>query len=163
MGHTPKPEAPEITDLQRAFLSASENAESTRLDKERAQLEEMRRAQKVRRSQRRAARLLWSVAVLVLAMLGYVTWKDYDVTRSQQAVFTSLAASALKDEQFDRAMRYALQSYPARGHLPGLTPFSTELEGKLAGGAQSTRLHRLLKGHTRLVLSAPSAPTASAS
>ena len=54
----------------------------------------------------------------------------------------------MKDEHFDRAMRYALQAYPARGHLPGLTPFSTELEGKLAGGAQSTQLHRLLKGHT---------------
>jgi WD40 repeat protein len=35
------------------------------------------------------------------------------------------------------------------------TPFSTtELEGKLAGGAQSSRLHRLLKGPTGSVLSA---------
>jgi hypothetical protein len=41
----------------------------------------------------------------------------------------------MKEEQFDRAMRYALQAYPPRGHIPWITPFSTELEGKLAGGA----------------------------
>jgi hypothetical protein len=154
-----QPEAPDITDLQRAFLSASEEAETTRLGRERAQLEEIRRAQATTaRSQRRAGRLLWSVAALVLAMLGYVTWKDYDVARRELAFFTSLAASAPKDEQFDRVMRYALQAYPARGHLPWLTPFSTELEGKLAGGAQSTRLHRTLKGHTNAVRSAAFSP-----
>jgi len=31
------------------------------------------------RQQRRASRLLWGIAALVLAMIGYVTWKDYDV------------------------------------------------------------------------------------
>ena len=60
----------------------------------------------------------------------------------------------MHDEQFDRAMRYALQAYTARGRLPWTTPFSTELEGKLAGGALSTRLHRLLKGHDGPVQSA---------
>jgi WD40 repeat protein len=34
------------------------------------------------------------------------------------------------------------------------TPFSTELEGKLAGGAQSTRLYRLLGTHSLAVTSA---------
>jgi len=51
-------------------------------------------------------------------------------------------------------MRYALQAYPAHGRLPWTTPFSTELEGKLAGGAQSTRLYRLLNGHSERVVSA---------
>ena len=60
-------------------------------------------------------------------------------------MFTARATEALNDEHFDRAMRYALQAYPARGGLPWATPFSTELEGKLAGGALSTQLHRLLK------------------
>jgi hypothetical protein len=46
-------------------------------------------------------------------------------------------------------MRYALQAYPARGRLPWTTPFSTELESKLAGGALSTPLHRLLKPRRR--------------
>jgi WD40 repeat protein len=138
--------APEITEAQRAFLHASEEAESARLSKERAQLEEMRLAQvATARHQRRAGRLLWGVAVLVLAVLGYVTWKSYDVARREMLVFTSLAATALNDEQFDRAMRYALQAYPAPGDLPWLTPFSSELEAKLAGAANSTRLHRMVR------------------
>ena len=145
-----KAAAPEITEAQRTFISTSEDAENARLGKERAQLEEMAHAQAVRgQLQRRAGRLLGGVAALVVLLLGYVTWKDYDVARREVAVFTSLAANALKEEQFDRAMRYALQAYPARGYLPWLTPFSIELEGKLAGGAQSTQLHRVLKGHSQ--------------
>jgi integrase len=51
-------------------------------------------------------------------------------------------------------MRYALQAYPARGRLPWATPFSTELEGKLAGGAQSTWIHSRLQGHSARIVSA---------
>jgi WD40 repeat protein len=144
-----KAAAPEITEAQRAFLLASEEAESARLGKERAQLEEMRLAQAATaRHQKRAARLLWGVATMVLAVFGYVIWQGYDLSRREVSVFSSLAAQAMSDGHFDRAMRYALQAYPARGSLPWLTPFSTELEGKLAGGAQSTRLHRQLRGHS---------------
>ena len=60
----------------------------------------------------------------------------------------------MKDEHFDRAMRYALAGLSGARQHPWLTPFSTELEGKLAGGAQSTRLHRLLRGHSGQVQSA---------
>jgi hypothetical protein len=152
-------QAPEITEAQRAFLLASDEAESARLDKERAQIEEMRRAQATTaRHQKRVGRLLWGVAALVLGILGYVIWQGYDVSRREVAVFSSLAAQAINDGHFDRAMRYALQAYPAQGRLPGLTPFSTELEGKLAGGAQSTRLQRLLKGHTRRIFTAAFSP-----
>src|SRR5262245_54195637 len=94
----------------------------------------------------------------MLAMFGYLTWQGYDVSRREMSVFTSLAAQALNEGRFDRAMRFALQVYPARGSLPWLTPFSTELEGKLAGGAQSTRLHRLLKGHSRKIKVAAFSP-----
>src|SRR5215470_10027730 len=136
----------EITQAQRAFLHASDEAESARLGKERAQIEEMRLAQvATARHQRRAGRLLWGIAILMLAVFGYLTWKSYDVARRELSVFTSLAATALNDEQFDRAMRYALQAYPAPGDLPLLTPFSTELEAKLAGAANSTRLHRAVR------------------
>jgi hypothetical protein len=49
--------APAITEAQRTFIAASEYAESARLGKERAQLEEMARAQAATaRQQRRAAR-----------------------------------------------------------------------------------------------------------
>src|SRR5262249_51541082 len=78
--------------------------------------------------------------------------------RREMRVYTSLAANALRDGHFDRAMRYALQAYPARGSLPWLTPFSSELEGKLAGAALSTRLQHTLSGHSRLVRSASFSP-----
>jgi hypothetical protein len=151
--------APAITEAQRTFVAASEDVESARLSKERAQLEEMARAQAATaRQQRRAARLLWGIAALMLVMVGYVTWKDYDVAKRELNVFTARATEAMKDEQFDRAMRYAMPAYLARGGIPWLTPFSTELEGKLAGGAQLSRLHRLLKGHTGSVPSAGFSP-----
>src|SRR5262249_61513451 len=51
-------------------------------------------------------------------------------------------------------MRYALQAYPAGGRLPWTTPSSNELEGKLAGGALSTRLRRQLNGHSKPVVHA---------
>src|SRR5262249_47642509 len=145
--------APEITEAQRGFLLTSEEAEGARLSKERAQLEEMRIAQAgTARHQRRAGRLLWGIAMLMLAGFGYLTWKSYDVARRELSVFTSLAATALNDDQFDRAMRYALQAYPAPGDIPWLTPFSTELEAKLAGAANSSRLHRVLGRATTLSL-----------
>src|SRR6516165_5420640 len=72
-----KAAAPEITDTQRSFVRASEEAETTRLGKERAQLEA------TARQQRRIAWLLGAVAVLVLAMVGYVTWQSYDVARRE--------------------------------------------------------------------------------
>jgi WD40 repeat protein len=151
--------APAITKAQQTFIAASEEEEGARLGRERAQLEAMAHAQAATgRQQRRAARLLWGIAALVLAMIGYVTWKGYDVARSELNVFTARAADAMKDGQFDRAMRYALIAYPARGSISWFTPFSTELEGKLAGGAQSSQLHRVLKGHTDLVHSPSFSP-----
>src|SRR6516165_584399 len=134
--------APEITDAHRAFIRTSEEAETARLGKERAQIKATARLQ------RRIAWLLGSVATLLVAMMSYVTSQSYDVARHELNVYTARAADALNDERFDLAMRYALQAYPARGRLPWTTPFSTELEGKLAGGAFSTQLHALLKGHS---------------
>jgi WD40 repeat protein len=151
-----KAAAPTITEAQRALLLASDEAESARLSKERAQLEDMRLAQvATARHQKRAGRLLWGIAVLMLAVFGYLTWRSYDVARREMSVFTSLAATALNDEQFDRAMRYALQAYPAPGDLRWLTPFSSELEAKLAGAANSNRLHRVLGRATPLSVFSP--------
>jgi formylglycine-generating enzyme required for sulfatase activity len=61
--------APEITDAQRAFVKASEEGESARLDKEREQLKE------TVRQQRRIAWLLGGVAVLMGgSILGLIAW-----------------------------------------------------------------------------------------
>src|SRR5262245_48831794 len=76
--------AAEITDAQRAFIKASKEAEARRLGNERAQLEAIGRAQDAKaRQQRRAARLLWSLAILVLATVIYVTWQGYDLARRE--------------------------------------------------------------------------------
>jgi WD40 repeat protein len=144
--------APATTEAQRSFIAASEDAERARLDKERAQLAATARLQ------RWAARLLLVIAALVVGLIVYVTWKDYDVADRELNIFTARATDAMKDEQFDRAMRYALLAYPARGSISWFTPFSSELEGKLAGGAQSSQLHRLLKGHTGQLRSAGFSP-----
>jgi len=71
-----KAAAPEITDAQRAFVKASDEAETTRLGKERAQLEVIRRAQEATaQQQRRIAWLLGGLAVLVGAsILGLIAW-----------------------------------------------------------------------------------------
>jgi len=71
-----KAAAPEITDAQRAFVKASEAAETTRLGKERAQLEVIRRAQEATaRQQRRIAWLLGGLGVVVGAsILGLIAW-----------------------------------------------------------------------------------------
>jgi formylglycine-generating enzyme required for sulfatase activity len=71
-----KPAAPEITDAHRAFVKASEEAETTRLGKERAQLEMIRRAQEATaQQQRRIAWLLGGLAMLVGgSILGVIAW-----------------------------------------------------------------------------------------
>ena len=58
--------APEITEAQRAFVTASAEAEATRLGKERAQLEAIGRAQEATaQQQRRAARLQRRIVVAI--------------------------------------------------------------------------------------------------
>jgi hypothetical protein len=57
------------------------------------------------------------VALLVLGLLGNVIWQGRERARREMLVFTSLTAQAMKDEQFDRAMRFVLQAYPARGAM----------------------------------------------
>jgi formylglycine-generating enzyme required for sulfatase activity len=70
--------APEITDAQRAFVKASEEAESARLDKEREQLKA------TVRQQRRIAWLLGGVAVLMGgSILGLMAWINQSFLEQQ--------------------------------------------------------------------------------
>ena len=71
-----KAAAPEITDAQRAFVKASDQAETARLAEERAQLEAIRRAQvATARQQRHIAWLLGGLGVLVgTGILGLMAW-----------------------------------------------------------------------------------------
>jgi WD40 repeat protein len=131
-----------------ALREALRRQEEAALAREHARLAEIAAAQaRTARIQRVARGALGGVAILMLAVLGNVLWQQHDTARREMLVYTNLATQAMKDGQFDRAMRFALQGYPARGGMPW-APSSTELEGKLAGGALSTQLRRVLKGHT---------------
>src|SRR6266508_1374945 len=75
--------APEITDVQRAFVKASEEAESARLDKEREQLKA------TVRQQRRIAWLLGGVAVLMGgSILGLIAWINQSYLKQQWNLYT---------------------------------------------------------------------------
>jgi hypothetical protein len=143
-----KPEAPEITDAQRAFISASEEAELARLGKERAQLETIAAEQRARaRSQRRFASALLVLGILVLGGLIAAMLQSRETADREAKVMTSVAQRAIQDGYHDRAMRIALQGLPPKGSLPLVTSWSDGLEAKLAGGALLSRLHIRLKGH----------------
>jgi WD40 repeat protein/ABC-type oligopeptide transport system ATPase subunit len=155
----------DLSQKERDFIEASialrqrvEAEKAAVLAREHARLAEIEAGQvRTARIQRIAMGALAGVGLLVLAMLANVLWQQHDTDRREALVYTSLAAQAMNDEQFDRAMRFALQAYPARGAMPW-APFSTELEGKLAGGALSTYMHRVLRGHTGVVRSAAFSP-----
>src|SRR5262249_24806718 len=80
-----KAAAPQITEAQRAFVKASEEAETTRLGKERAQLDVIRRAQEATaQQQRHIAWLLGGLAMLVGAsILGVIAWINQSFIKEQ--------------------------------------------------------------------------------
>ncbi len=151
----------ELSQEERTFIEASialrevaRREEEEALAREHARLAEVATAQaRTARLQRIARRALGGVGILILAMLGYVVWQNYETTRRETLVYANLAAQAMRDEQYDRAMRLALQGSPPLGALPW-TPFATSLQGRLAGGALLSRLHSVLKGHSGAVVSA---------
>jgi conflict system STAND superfamily ATPase/WD40 domain-containing protein len=148
----------ELSTEERTFIEASialreaaRRQEEEARAREHARLAEIATAQtRTARMQRRAMAALAGVGVLMLAMLGNVLWQQHDTARREMAVYTNLAAQAMKDEQFDLAMRYALQGYRPPGAMPW-APFSTALEGKLAGAALSNYSLRVFRGHARPV------------
>lgn len=162
--------APEPTDLHRSFLAASEDAESARLGLQQRQLKEIAEAQAakeralketagalegarhaqaaVARTQKRNARLLAGVTALVLAIFYGGMRQHYISSEREARVFLSLVTSSIDQHRFDAAARYALQGLPPRGSLPFLSHSSPELEAKLAGAAQMSRLVAELSGHT---------------
>ncbi len=144
-------EAPEITSLHRAFVQASRQAEAARAEAERVQVA------RTRRFQSRAWWALAAVAVLMLAGVLGLVWQDIETTKREQAVFTQLAEQAIKEDEHNRAMRYALQALPAEGAMPW-TPSSRKLEGILGGAATAGRLvqrHKLDKADFKVVTFSP--------
>lgn len=136
---------------------AARHAEAAQADRVAALAQAEAAAKETARTQKRAGRLLWGIGALILALLGGTLWQARETARRETLIYTSLAATAMKDDRYDRAMRYALQAYPPRGALPG-APFSTALEGRLAGAPLLGRLHVTLAGHEKAVLVAGYSP-----
>jgi uncharacterized membrane-anchored protein YhcB (DUF1043 family) len=100
--------APEITDAQRALISASEEAEAKRLGNEREQLErEKVQLAEIKAAQARTARLQritrWAfaaVAAVILIAGGIVGWLQWDKARQLETKEVALTESR---QQLDQA------------------------------------------------------------
>jgi len=68
----------------------------------------------------------------VLAMVGYVSWKDYDVAKREMIVFTRLRPRQQNEDNSIAPCATRLHAYRAHGQITMAHAFSTELEGKLA-------------------------------
>ena len=94
---------------------ASRAGQTERLKRERQQIAQTKRFQK------RAAWALGGVGLL----LGYGAWQQKEAARREPLVFTSLSARAINEEQYDRALRFALQAYPPLGSVMSCPPAPT--------------------------------------
>ncbi len=152
--------APEISDAQRALLNASEEAETVRLSKERAQLADMRRAlEAAARSQRRATRLLWGVCVLltgiIAVLIGWINqayikdqWRWYAVTSPYQR--TEVRPYVLTEER-ERALKPLDSFRECSRDCPEMivVPAGAFMMGspKAAGGADEYPQHQVTFDH----------------
>jgi len=145
-------------EAERAERSAKE-AETAQADRLAALAQAETAAKETARSQRRAGRLLWGVAALMLAFFGYGLRQAYRTEVREINVFMSLAATAVDEGRHDRAMRFALQGLPEEGALRWpWSPFSTELEGRLASAPIQNRLYATLSRHDKPVTVAAYSP-----
>jgi formylglycine-generating enzyme required for sulfatase activity len=108
--------APEITEVQRAFVKASQEAETTRLEEERAQLEVIRKAQEATaQQQRRIAWLLGGLAMLVGgSILGIIAW--FNQSRIEQVWNEHWNVKPYRRANFDK---YVLPAARDRGLKAG--------------------------------------------
>ena len=108
--------APEITEAQRAFVKASREAETTRLEEERAQIEVIRKAQEATaQQQRRIGRLLGGLAMLVGgSILGIIAW--FNQSRIEQVWNEHWNVEPYRRANFDK---YVLPAARERGLTEG--------------------------------------------
>lgn len=108
--------APEITDVQRAFISASGEAETTRLGRERAQLEAIRSAQEARAEQQKRIGWLLSGLALLLggSILGIIAWYNQSFIEQEWNWYWSV--TPYRRANFDN---YVLTAARERSLKPG--------------------------------------------
>jgi len=139
------PGTPSITEEQVAYIKESRQAEHARAEREREQLARTRWLQKW------FGRALAGVGTLVLLMLVGATWQSVRATKREARVFASLAHQASDAQNYESAMRMAIQGAPMLGRSPIDLAWSDHegrmLEAKLAGAAQLSPLLTVLRGH----------------
>ena len=114
--------APEITQSQQEYLTASEDAEIARLDRERRQVEEVRRALELtKRSQRRIATLLLCLGCIVVIGGAIVAWQVH--TNSTLRASLDSRQQALDHTQANQFARLAVDQR-SKGNLNGALRFS---------------------------------------
>jgi WD40 repeat protein len=132
--------APEPTNLQLAFIAASEEAEAIRASKERQQLE------RVRRFQRRFAMVLFAAAIL-LAIGSVGAFAFYRINSLRESIlYASLSRYALSQGFNDRGLRYALAGLPGTSRS-FINPWSEEAIAALTAASYLNRLRLVLAAH----------------
>ena len=147
-------DVPSPTDLQRAYVSASREAETRRLARERAQIEKLRQEQERRaKFQRRFGQALLGLLALVVTGALATAWSIRQTSVREGQVFASLADQAFYNRHYDRALRYAVAGMPPKGASP-LNVLTNEVEDALSKAAQMNLLRAVLKAHRNGVVSA---------
>src|SRR6516162_3689917 len=184
---TRKVGAPEITDAQRALISASEQAEARRLGNEREQLErDKAQVAVIKAAQARTARLQWitrwafaAVAAVILiagATVGYLQWdKARQLARQEVAlaesrqqldhaqanILAELSAAKLSRGEIESALRLASRGTRIDLALPTDAVKASWAAAALAAGVSQTKWHFVLDGHDGSVTSAAFSPDGS--
>src|SRR6516164_448487 len=177
---TRKVGAPEITDAQRALISASEEAEAKRLGNERAQLErEKAQVAEIKAAQARTARLqritrraIAAAAAVILIAGGIVGWLQWDKARqlaaqevalahAQANILAELSAAKLSRSDFDSALRLASRGTRIDLALASDKTRASPAAAALAAAVSQANWRFALGGHDSPVKSAAFSPDGS--
>jgi hypothetical protein len=172
--------APEITDAQRALISASEEAEAKRLGNARAQLERKKaQVAEIKAAQARTAHMQritrWAFAVVAAVVLiagSTVAWLQADKARklagqevtlahAQANFLAELSAAKLSSSDFDGALRLASRGTRIDLALPGDKTRASAAAAALAAAVSQTKWRFALGGHEGTVNSAAFSPDGS--
>jgi dipeptidyl aminopeptidase/acylaminoacyl peptidase len=179
--------APEITDAQRALISASEEAEAKRLGNEREQLErDKAQLAEIKAAQARTARMQritrWAFAAVAAVILiggGIVGWLQADkaqklaalneslnrrqvaLDHAQANILAELSASKLSRSDFDSALRLAARGARIDLALPADKSRASPAAAVLAAAVSQANWRFALGGHDGPVTSAAFSPDGS--
>jgi Tol biopolymer transport system component len=168
-----KPDAPNITDLQHLFLSASEAAEKARLEADRQRLAERERL--VKEAEIAQARTRWGIAavgaviLIASATVGYLQFdkarqiarQEIALTRTNANLLAELSATKLLRGEYDSALRLALHGTRIDLALPSDSVKASPAPAALAAAVSAANWRSALGGHDNAVISAAVNPDGS--